>query len=197
MEHIFQSLALLSFTLLRPQATLAQWVQTNGPFGGEIGCLAVSGANLLAGADGGGIFVSTNNGVSWSTRNSGFPINVGVNTLVVNGTNLFAGTNKGVYLSTDDGSSWTSINSGLTSQYVFALAILGTNLFAGTSGGGIFLSTNNGSSWTSLDLGPRKANPERIFFCRNSQRGRRHRPLCWNRSRSLSFCKQRDDMDGS
>ena len=57
----------------RTQQSLSQWVQTNGPNAGEIYCLAVSpngagGTNLFAGTSGGGIFLSTNNGTSWTHR---------------------------------------------------------------------------------------------------------------------------------
>ena len=49
----------------------AQWIQTNGPYGGTIHCFAVSGTNLFAGTDGGGVFLSTNNGTSWTAVNTG------------------------------------------------------------------------------------------------------------------------------
>ncbi len=40
----------------------AQWVQTNGPYGGDVQCFAVSSTNLLAGTRGGGVFLSRNVG---------------------------------------------------------------------------------------------------------------------------------------
>ena len=43
----------------------SQWVQTNGPYGGHIRCLAIDGNNLLAGTSTFGVFVSTNNGANW------------------------------------------------------------------------------------------------------------------------------------
>lgn len=54
--------------VLTPTAN-AQWVQTNGPGGGCIACLAVSGSKIFAGADG-GLYLSSNNGVSWTAVNS-------------------------------------------------------------------------------------------------------------------------------
>jgi hypothetical protein len=76
-----------------------------------------------------------------------------VQSLLVSGTNLFAGTGGGVFLSTDEGATWTAVNSGLT-HAVNAFAISGTNIFAGT-GGGVFRSTNNGTSWDSVNTGLR------------------------------------------
>jgi hypothetical protein len=111
--------------------------------------LAISGTNLFAGTSGGGgIFLSSNNGISWTAVDSGLT-NLYVQSLAVSGANLFAGTvGGGVFLSTNNGTSWTSV--GLTDSYVFSLAVSGANLFAGTYGGGVFLSTNNGSSWIAV-----------------------------------------------
>ena len=129
----------------------AQWVQTNMRFAESWG-IAVSGDNVFAGTYGGGVYLGTNNGTSWSKVNSGLT-NLSVPSLVFIGTNLFAGTNGGgVFLSTDNGTSWTAVNSGLTHTDATSLAVIGTNLFAGT-GGGVFLSTNNGTSWTPVNTG--------------------------------------------
>lgn len=109
-------------------------------------CLAVSGTNLFAGTGtgngGGGVFLSTNNGTSWTAASTGL-MNIEVHALAVSGRNLFAGTGSwktpgGVYLSTNNGTSWTAVDSGLTGSVVNALAVSGGNLFAGTSGGGVW-----------------------------------------------------------
>jgi hypothetical protein len=86
---------------------------------------------------GGGVFLSTNNGTSWTAVNNGLT-NTFVRALAVSGTNLFAGTVEGggVFLSTNNGTSWTA--TGLTNRDVMAFAISGTNLFAGTWGGGVW-----------------------------------------------------------
>ena len=128
------------------------WQQTNGPEGGSIRAFAVSGTNLFAGTHYNGVFLSTNNGTSWTAVNSGLT-SADVYALAVSGTNIFAGTYEGgVFRSTNNGTSWTAMNSGLTSTDVLALAVSGTNLFAGTNGGA-FLSTNNGTSWTAVNSG--------------------------------------------
>ena len=128
----------------------AQWVQTNGPSGSAVTCLAVSGANLFAGTDPGGVFLSTDNGSTWSATTL---MNTRASVLVVAGQNLFAGTQgDGVYLSTNNGKNWTWASNGLRNTYVTALVLSGTNLFAGTSGG-VFLSTDNGTSWTTVNYG--------------------------------------------
>jgi ligand-binding sensor domain-containing protein len=113
--------------------------------------LAVSGSNLFAGTDG-GVFLSTNNGASWTAVNTGLT-NTGVLSLAVNGSNLFAGTfGGGVFRSTNNGASWTAVNTGLGNRSIYALAVNGSNLFAGTHSG-VFLSANNGTSWATVNTG--------------------------------------------
>jgi hypothetical protein len=107
--------------------------------------LTVSGTNLFAGTPGGGVFLSTDNGTSWTDVRIGLT-STDVWALAVSGTNLFAGTSHGwfstgpagVFLSTDNGTSWTEVDSALTNVDVLALAVSGTNLFAGTLYDGVW-----------------------------------------------------------
>lgn len=139
---------IVSFTLLYFQSTQAQWTQANGPFGGDVYSLATSGTYLFAGTNE-GVYLSTNNGTSWTAVNSGLT-NLNVQYLAVSGTNLFAGTlGGGVFLSINNGTSWTS--TGLSNNAIHALAVNGTNLFAGTNDG-VFISSSNGVSWTRTVL---------------------------------------------
>jgi len=95
MKTLARILPLLSlgFIITTSQLT-AQWIQTNGPYGGYVSCFAVSGTNLFAGTWGGGIFLSTNNGESWTAVNNNLT-NLYVRSLTVSGKSLFAGTEGG------------------------------------------------------------------------------------------------------
>jgi hypothetical protein len=100
--------------------------------------MAMIGTNLFAGTYGGGAFLSTDNGTSWTQVINGYT-NTSVNSFAVSGTNLFAGSNgAGVFLSTNYGTSWTSISTGLTNNIINALAVSGTKLMAGTWGSGVW-----------------------------------------------------------
>ncbi len=134
------ALSIISFCPLAP----AQWVQTNGPFGGPVSRLATSGTNLFAGSDS-AIFLSTNNGTNW-TRTS-FTGAV-VHALLVCGANLFAGTDHGVFLSTNNGTDWMQLNRGLTDTNVTSFTVAGPYLFAGTKNGKVFRSADNGETWS-------------------------------------------------
>ena len=97
---------LLSF----PQLSGAQWVQVGQPKGGWITDLSVKGPNLYASTRQGGIFLSTDNGDSWTAINSGLPKKTDFQAIAVSGENLFAGTvGRGVFRSTNNGTSWTAL----------------------------------------------------------------------------------------
>jgi hypothetical protein len=116
----------------------------NGLTKSEVLALAVQGANLFAGMQGGGVFRSTNRGDLWTPVDSGVS-ELAVQAFAISGNNLFAGTwQGGVFLSSDNGTHWTAVNTGLMtstvepSSVVHAFAIVGTDLYAGTRGGGVW-----------------------------------------------------------
>jgi len=148
MKTIFQFLFVFLCVLANANSLIAQWVQTRRLNAGCVRSLAASGKNLFAGTDSGGVFLSTNNGTSWTAIGL---TNTPINALVISGKNLFAGTDSlGAFLSANNGTSWTA--TGLTHS-ILAFAVSGTNLFAATDSGRLFLSTNNGTSWTEADSG--------------------------------------------
>jgi ligand-binding sensor domain-containing protein len=146
---------LLTFLFLSlSNVSTAQWQDTNGPSGGNVVySLAISGTNIFAGTWN-GVFLSTDNGNSWTAMNTGIPPNTYIFSLAVSGTNIFAGTDgSGIFLSTNNGNSWVAMNTGLTNLTVRALAVSGNNIFAGTQGDGVFISSNNGGSWSAVNSG--------------------------------------------
>jgi photosystem II stability/assembly factor-like uncharacterized protein len=144
--------------LVIPTIVQAQWIQTNGPFGGSANALTSNGDKIFACLNG-NVFFSTDNGTSW---NPTVLINQAVNSIMSGNGNLFALTGGlGIFLSTDDGVSWNTINNGLTPYLrVNTLLAVGTNLFTSTQGGTsrnrinkVYRSTDNGKNWTSSDNG--------------------------------------------
>ncbi len=133
----------------------AQWVQTSLD-SGYIRSLAVKGDTIFAGSYPYGLYMSINDGTSWTHLNASFTNSSTVNALVISDTNIFAGSTTGVFLSTNNGNNWTAMNTGLTnigSFGVSAFAKSGSNIFTGTYANGVFLSINNGGSWTSVNSG--------------------------------------------
>jgi photosystem II stability/assembly factor-like uncharacterized protein len=157
MKNTFQKIHIILILVIFPLSLSAQWMQMPFPPEGlqaNVSCFAKSGTDIFAGttpylySQDGGVYRSINNGINWTLVGlSG----TSVISLVVSGTNIFAGISGGVFLSTDNGATWTS--AGLHNEYVSSLAVSGTNLFAGTSlFHGLFLSTNNGMNWIQTSL---------------------------------------------
>ncbi len=147
LQYIVYSGIIFAFTL----PSEARWVATNWTTGGFVQSLTMNGTVLFAGTDGTGVFMTRNDGDSWSPVNSGLTKKY-VPSLSAGGKNIFAGTTNGVFLSTNTGVTWTAMNPTFMNKYIQSLALSGSNLFAGTTNG-LYLTTNNGASWTSASLG--------------------------------------------
>jgi len=125
----------------------ANWsTASSGLTANSVEALAVNASDhIYAGTDV-GVFLSTDNGDSW-TKTSLAATNV--TAVIVNGgDDVFAGTiSSGVYRSTDDGASWTQVLVTSASVKSFAESA-GGSIFAAAAAGGVYRSTDNGDSWT-------------------------------------------------
>lgn len=88
--------------------------------------------NTLFAADFEGVFVSTNNGESWTPTNAGLPETPSIIKLAASGSNIYAGTaGQGVYVSPNNGQSWTPANNLLPPNLtILSLLADGSKLFA-------------------------------------------------------------------
>jgi len=114
--------------------------------------MKASGSNLYAGTTsasvgvGAGILLSTDNGTTWITRNTGFT-GSNVTSLLFNGTDIYCGASTGgLFLSTNSASSWSNV-SGTSSYKISCMTLMGATIFLGTSDAGIYSSNNFGISW--------------------------------------------------
>jgi hypothetical protein len=113
---------------------------------------AIAGSLIYAGDN--FVYVSSDNGQTWTQVSSGIPSGVtSIYSLAIKGTLVFAATNNGIYKNTVGSNSWTAASSGLTNLIVRSIIVSGTTLFAGTQGGGIFKSTNDGGVWVAAGTG--------------------------------------------
>jgi ligand-binding sensor domain-containing protein len=129
----------------------------NGTF--FIQCLAedASGGRLYAGApNGGGMFVSTDNGVSWMLKVGGLPQNANVTSITIASEGIayaIIGANSSVgkaYKSIDGGDSWQEITAspgGMSRVHITASGVLLTSSEIALGGQGIFRSTDGGTTW--------------------------------------------------
>lgn len=102
-----------------------------------------------------GLFVTSNDGQSWTPVRGGLPNNgqIGVTSLAATPTHVFALTgdffSTAVYASADNGQSWTFAGTGLPNN-VRKLSANGATAYA-MADNRIFASTDGGGSWSQLN----------------------------------------------
>lgn len=135
------------FTLGLAASICAQWVPTNGPYGGLTNCYAHSDTEIFAGTVHGGFFYSNNNGQSWEKRNNGFA-SLEMKTLHRQENTLYASVGvNGLYKSTDNGLNWELFTNVWFSYNVIAIESQNDHIYVGTAGGGMMVSPDNGQTW--------------------------------------------------
>jgi len=134
---------------------------TGGPnlSGGIIETIGIEKNKIFACSGGGGIYLSTNNGLSWLQVNNGLPSNNhnqnNYNEIAVNDTDIFMSylsSSAAMYFSNNNGSNWSAIDNGLPAAQIMAITVKGNDVFAGTSNG-MYKSSNNGGFWSAIDTG--------------------------------------------
>lgn len=112
---------------------------------------------LYASTNGGGIFLSPDNGGYWVEWNTGLAVG-GTAAKVVGQVlpspstdwKVYAATkDQGLFVSTDAGTNWKPLGSGLPKQVNRILALPGNVLIAGTATG-LYRSTNDGTAWAAV-----------------------------------------------
>lgn len=146
---------LILFCPLNTKSSFGQWVQVPNGIGlnATVWALEVSGPYIYAGTYG-GVFRSTNNGLSW-IQCLGIP---GVFSLSANDSVVFAVAGGGIWLTTNYGNNWSQCptNFGYPATCV---SVTGSFVFAGvdewdlktnsvSQQGGVWRSTNLGQNWS-------------------------------------------------
>lgn len=142
---------------------------------------------MFAGAPAGGVWKSTDGGLTWSPKTDQLPT-LGISSIVFDSSNpqtIYAGTGDrdandspgmGVIKSTDGGETWDFANTGMEDVTVNAMRFYAPlhQVWAATTDG-LFVSTDDGVTWTST--GPNTGNikdfemhPEndQILYCTSS-----------------------------
>ncbi|HTL78352.1 MAG TPA: hypothetical protein VL136_03015 [Candidatus Babeliales bacterium] len=115
-----------------------------------------------------GLYKSTDAGVTWTQRPA---LNVDIERLAANGSNVLAGDLFGAYYSTDFGESWAFSDPPGNCPFgcgIFTYTFRGSSVFAGDEVG-MFLSTNSGATWVPINEGfPQCPIPDVEASCADS-----------------------------
>ncbi len=115
-----------------------------------------------------GLYKSTDAGVTWSQRQA---LNVDIERLAANGSNVLAGDLFGAYYSIDFGENWAFSDPPGNCPFgcgIFTYTFRGSSVFAGDEVG-MFLSTNSGATWVPINDGfPQCPIPDVEASCADS-----------------------------
>ncbi|MCF6808643.1 hypothetical protein L3V79_09625, partial [Thiotrichales bacterium 19S9-12] len=113
--------------------------------------------NIYLGSSGGGLYISSDGGMSWqnitaSNEPNGLASNK-VYSVYVSDDIIYAGTLDGLSYSNDNGSTWRTVTSDTTgfaaSNNVQSVFANGNNIYVGTTAG-LSYSNDNGSTWQTV-----------------------------------------------
>lgn len=146
------------------ESAKAQWVQSNGPWGGSVTSLVLNAGTMFAGTENGGVYRRKIDRPSWELTSNGLPLGGRITSLLATEGVLFAGTSHGVFRSGNGGDLWTEASSGLNGAFIHSLASMpaetgGVLLFANAGFSGIYRSADGGKTW----LPARAGLPESAF----------------------------------
>ncbi len=135
------------------------WMLMNNglPSGENIVSLANSGNTVYAATSDNGVYHTTDSGNNWLPDTIGLPrsvynVVVPVNSIIVDDTVIFAGTNLGIYRKNLSGISWKAVN---TQIYVYNLTADSNRVFAaaGSCSGSVYFSNDLGNTWQNISAG--------------------------------------------
>jgi photosystem II stability/assembly factor-like uncharacterized protein len=145
----FSSLCISMLCVLSIESN-AQWIQTNGPYGGTILSLAVMDSTIFAGTQYCGAYYSSDYGNNWNQIDD-IPNNTDVYSFAVHNQIVIAAEENidsfesCIFISTDGGRNWHRSASNISGNIFFSDSILLTV----KAQGGIYLSTDFGETWNS------------------------------------------------
>ncbi len=126
-----------------------QWMRTNGPEGVAVSFLTNIDGIIYAGTEVNGVYISTDDGISWTALNAGIETFEVTSILNYQGF-IFAGTfGGGVYRSSDGGQTWLPPSTG-NNLVITSLVLNSPYIYAGAASLGLYRSSDNGVTWTEV-----------------------------------------------
>jgi photosystem II stability/assembly factor-like uncharacterized protein len=129
----------------------AEWMQTNGPYGGIIQALLCANGRIVAGSSA-NLFISSDQGASWTRISDTLFSGLYIKALGINDEKIFAGTSGGIFIGDKAGKNWTRPDSVVRSPAIYSMVVNGPVIYAGGDGM-VFKSTDNGTTWVKTGAG--------------------------------------------
>ena len=140
----------MKHTLLRPFLLLlfiqlylfseGQFVNSNGPYGGNVTSMAYKNNLLISGTMDGGVFRSKDLGKTWINCNNSI---LEITDILIDDTTIYVACQAGIYKSVDEGISWTKLNSAFP---VYSICKFNAKIYAGNPGS-LLSSSDQGETW--------------------------------------------------
>lgn len=161
--YIFSLVSIL-FTLIS-NTSAAQWRQTGGPAGAEVGNIVYDGVNTLFAVTNNFLYRSNNNGSSWKLLDncpSKYPSRIGARNSLV----FVEDGNGGIYRSTNAGTNWNFVTD-LGNNLINAYAFYNDSVYISIASG-IFASPDKGTTWTFNQMPVSPGLGNELFFIGNT-----------------------------
>ena len=126
----------------------SQWSRTSGSEGGFAAALLNMPGYMLIGLESGGVYKSTDEGLTWQYASSGLTgEGAGGYAFAATGERVYVSTGVGIGVSVNGGATWTPAIDGLPvlGAYVVGFALRNAGIFCGVSGGGVYWSPDSGA----------------------------------------------------
>ena len=142
--RLAMALPLISLPAL---AQSADWTPTNGPFGGFIAAVGVTGNDVVAGTAHGSIFKSSDAGLTWRDHTMNLPNDV-LQHIVRAGKATFVATRfSGLWRLDDQGGAWVNVSAGLPHPNVHSITAHGDALITSSPLQVLARSDDRGQTW--------------------------------------------------
>ncbi|MCX6265776.1 MAG: T9SS type A sorting domain-containing protein, partial [Bacteroidetes bacterium] len=129
------------------------WSPKNTSLGISASPLISNGGLLYTGTSGQGVYLSTDQGNTWTARNNGLPSGFPVFDLIAENSSFYVCGTGSIFHSTDNTANWENISLAGTVQATSVIAAGDTIIasFVSQISDGVYRSTNNGVDWILIN----------------------------------------------